>query len=340
MINKYNEYILEKQFKEILDEIFKIVENTGVLTGDNTYEWDLTEPKETQREFEWDLTKQNPEDSGVLGKLKKFLSNLSKEDIKKYFIKLINSIKSLPELIRRKLIINYTSVFLLFTTLGYLISNNDSIDKNNNKKNNIILDIKNEIDNKIKKEIILVLRKSDFNESQKIVKSAEAGYSDDRGDTGNYFKGRFIGTNHGISAPILADYLGRIPSRKDMEDLSYETALEIYKRDYWDAQNLSEFCDQSVANIIYDGCVNQGTTALRKIVRNAFKENGIKISDNDNPFDKKWIKKANVINQVKLFNSLKEGREDRYKESRTFKRHGKGWLARLDRIEYKDSNIA
>jgi lysozyme family protein len=339
MINKYNEYILEKQFKEILDEIFRIVENTGTLTGDNTYEWDLT--NDEPRTFEWDLTKQNSEDTGVLGKLKKFLSNLPKEDIKKYFIKLINSIKSLPESIRRKLIINYVTVFLGFTSLGYLISNNDTnTDVGNNKENSVLLDIRNDIDKKIKREVMLVLRKSDFNESQKIVKSAEAGYSDDRGDTGNYFKGRFIGTNHGISAPILADYLGKMPSRQDMENLSYETALEIYKSDYWDAQNLSEFCDQSVANIIYDGCVNQGTTALRSIVRDAFRENGIKISDSDNPFDKKWIKKANSLNQIKLFNSLKEGRENRYKESRTFRRHGKGWLARLDRIEYKYSDLA
>ena len=47
-----------------------------------------------------------------------------------------------------------------------------------------------------------------FDVAQSQVKEVEAGYSDDRKDTGNWIeiKGigkRFIGTNHGISAPIF-----------------------------------------------------------------------------------------------------------------------------------------
>jgi lysozyme family protein len=333
MINKYNEYLIEKQFQDIIDDILRIVEN-GTWTSDNTIEWDLNQP----RTFEWDLTNDS-EDTSILTKLKNLLAKLPKEKIKEYFVKLIDTIKLLPETVRRKLIINYAAIFLSFVSLNYLITDTSVDSKADSIGNKITKEIKS-IDRKIKHEIITVLRKSDFNEAQKIVKTVEAGYSDDRGDTGNYYKGRFIGTNHGISAPILADYLGKTPTRSDMENLSYETALDIYKRDYWDAQNLTEFCDQSVANLIYDGCVNQGTTALRSIVRDAYIDNGIKITENDNPFSAKYIKKANALNQHKLFQSIKKGRENRYREARTFRRHGRGWLARLDNIEYNSDHYS
>jgi lysozyme family protein len=120
-----------------------------------------------------------------------------------------------------------------------------------------------------------------------------------------------------------------------MINLSYKTALEIYKADYWNAQHLGELTDQNVANVIYDGCVNQGTDAMRSIVRNALEANGVDISDNDVIFSKEVLSKANKLNQVKLFNSIKKFRESRYKESDTFNRHGDGWLNRLDNISYE-----
>jgi len=110
----------------------------------------------------------------------------------------------------------------------------------------------------------------------------EAGFSDDRNDSGNWVRvpgygRRFVGTNHGIAAPTLAEYLGRIPKREDMENLSYGTALKIFKNNYWDAQNLGEFCNQSVANIIYDGCVNQGIYRMKDLVKIAASEQGVEI---------------------------------------------------------------
>jgi lysozyme family protein len=177
-----------------------------------------------------------------------------------------------------------------------------------------------------------------------LVKLAEAGYSDDRGDNGNFIDvpggRRFIGTNHGISAPILANYfksqgIKRLLTKDDMKNLSYKTALEIYKADYWNAQHLGELSDQNVANIIYDGCVNQGSDAMRSIVRDALEENGVEISDNDVIFSKKVLSKANKVDQIELFNSIKKFRESRYKESGTFNRHGEGWLNRLDNISYE-----
>ena len=119
-------------------------------------------------------------------------------------------------------------------------------------------------------------------------------------------------------------------------NLSYETALKIYRSKYWNEQNLSEFSNQSVANIIYDGCVNQGQSAMREIVRDAYRINGIDIGDNS-PFAKSSISKINKINQQKLFNTVKDLRESRYRQAVTWNRHGDGWLNRLNGIEFNQA---
>ena len=64
MINKFNDFLLEKEFNSILDDIFIIVEDVeGKWTSPNTIEWDYSEKPEdvkTQddegRHFEWDIS--------------------------------------------------------------------------------------------------------------------------------------------------------------------------------------------------------------------------------------------------------------------------------------------
>jgi len=300
MIRKYNQFIndsLDKEFESITYDIFLISES-GEWLDDKTYEWDLK--------------KKN--------RLESFLSKLSKDRIREYFIKLVNMIKPLSKKIRTFLIRNYLITFLSFTTLTYLLSGNL-------------------LSNDIKGEIIeLTGAKSSFEDAQKLVKSVESGYSDDRGDTGNWIDviggKRFVGTNHGISAPILKDYMNKLPKKEDMKNLSYETAVKIYKKKYWDKQNLMLLSNQSIANILYDGCVNQGINGMKDVFRKSLVDNDIEIGDGENPFSNEFIEKANLVNPETLFNSIKEYRELRYKEAATFDRHGKGWLLRLSNINY------
>jgi ribosomal protein L20A (L18A) len=49
---------------------------------------------------------------------------------------------------------------------------------------------------------------------------------------------------------------------------------------------------------------------LRKVLLNK----GINITDNDNPLDSKFIKKMNALDQEDIFDTIKEYRENRYKE--------------------------
>lgn len=312
MLINYSEFLLEKEFQQITQDMFKIFENNINWTGSNTAEWDLSSENE----------------NNIESKLKNFLSKLSKEKIREYFIKLMNKIQVLPDIIRRNLIITYTSIFLSFAGIAFLLSGQTE-------------NSKPQISKKIKTEIINLNKKSNFHKAQELVKISEAGYTSDSKDKGNWLvvngKKLLIGTNHGISAKILHKYLGRIPTKSDMKNLAYETALKIYKSKFWDNQNLHHFIDQSVANIIYDGCVNQGIDGTKEVLRKSFSLCGVKIPDSENPFDKKWIKKANLLDQLNLFNTIKKCRENRYKSSpKKFKRFGRGWMNRLNSIVYEN----
>jgi lysozyme family protein len=261
---------------------------------------------------------------------------------------MINKFKSLPESMRKKIITGVTGVFLTFVSLSYLLSPvatsnaTSGVSLGKNQIEEIIKIHKDKSDSNEETES-KETKSVSFEEAQKLVKTVEAGYSDDRGDAGNWIEvqggRRFIGTNHGISAPILADYfkekgIKRLITKKDMMDLSYKTPLKIFNKDYWDAQSLDLLKDQNVANVIYDGCVNQGIEGMKSVLRNALEDNGVEISDNDVIFSSEVLGKANQLNQENLFNSIKKFREERYRDSKTFGRHGDGWLNRLDDISY------
>lgn len=355
MINKFNEFLLEKEFNSILYDVFRIVEDVqGKWTSPNTIEWDYTnkEDKEENPSMLQNTLQRGKEllDVGVeksgefieksVQKLREFVSKLPKEKLKSYFVKLLNGLRNVPERLRRFLIVHYTSVFLAVASVSFLTGYGEEtpkVDVEVNPKTEVL-------DPKVEKEVLELTKKSSFDEAQSAVKEVEAGYSDDRGDTGNYIDvpggKRFLGTNHGISAPILHKYfkehgIKRLPTKEDMMNLSYKTAKEIYKKDYWDAQNLSELCDQNVANIVYDGCVNQGVDGMNEVITNALSEQGVKIKGWC--FNKKNIKQINSCNQKQLFNSIKKFREVRYRDAATWVRHGEGWLNRLDGIEYNQA---
>lgn len=200
---KYNDFL----FESIVNDIFLLLESEETSP---TFVWDMKKPTEEKPveekpvTFEWDLTKPSNTTSPILDKLKSFLSKLPKEQIAKYFYKLLDKIKLLPEKTRRKLLINYASIFLLFCSVGYLIN---SVDHK---------------DDKIVKEFVKVTKKASFEVSQKVVALAEGDYSNDKGDTGNFVDfemggkkvKRFIGSKYGISAPVLMKYLGKLPKKK------------------------------------------------------------------------------------------------------------------------------
>lgn len=394
-IDRYDEYLLEKEFKSIIANILLIVE---AQTSANTFEWDFKEPQRTfnfkdKDEFEigdtveFDIEQKKklkdyidfvknkankfvdyirepdvdlPSFDLPTQSLKELLKKLvsmapSKEEaikkVKEYFEKFILELKSLPYEIKKRLLKKFIVVFILFIPLSNLVT--DFSIKQEPVLKEVVAEVNQEsIPDEIDKEVVDKNSKfASFERAQHLVKMAEAGYSSDRNDTGNWINvpgggQRFIGTNHGISAPVLAQYfkdkgINRLISKQDMMDLEYETALEIYKKDYWNAARLSNFKSQSIANVLYDECVNQGVGAALSDVKKSMQNMGHETDEIGSwkEFHKELTPKVNKMStkeKKELFNQIKTERLERYEGADTWEEHGEGWQNRLNDIAFED----
>ncbi|MEJ7611348.1 MAG: glycosyl hydrolase 108 family protein [Ferruginibacter sp.] len=104
---------------------------------------------------------------------------------------------------------------------------------------------------------------AEFKIAHKRTSAFEGGYTNHPNDAGNWTGGKvgvglLIGTNKGISAPVLKYYLRRNPTVEEMKNISDETVEIIYRRNYWNQMRGDEIKDQETANSIYDMCVNSG----------------------------------------------------------------------------------
>jgi lysozyme family protein len=288
--------------------------------------------------------------------LKKLVSMApSKEEsmkkVKEYFDKFVSELKSLPYEIKKGLLKKFIGVFILFIPLSNLVTDL-SIKQEPVLKEVVAVASQESIPDEIDKEVEKNNSKfANFERAQHLVKTVEAGYSSDRNDTGNWINvpgsgQRFIGTNHGISAPVLAQYfkdkgINRLISKQDMMDLEYETALEIYKKDYWNAAGLSNFKSQSIANVLYDECVNQGVGAALSDAKKSMENMGHETDEIGSwkEFHKELTPKVNKMStkeKKELFNQIKSERLERYEGADTWEEHGDGWQNRLNDIAFED----
>lgn len=122
----------------------------------------------------------------------------------------------------------------------------------------------------------------------------EGGLSLLHDDNGNWTGGRvnngiLIGTNHGVSAPLLTIFLGRVATKKDMIDLSKETAHSIFEKEYWNVCKCSEIKSQDIAEQLFDMAITSGQTTAIKIMQSSL---GLKQSGKMN---KETIDKINNV---------------------------------------------
>ncbi len=177
---------------------------------------------------------------------------------------------------------------------------------------------------------------ANFKKAQQIVGLNEGGYQNDPRDSGNYHNGKLIGTNWGISAPVLAEFLGRSPNVLEMRNLKRQTAELILKLRFWLKNELDSLKNQSLATLIYDGVVNHGTNGMRFLMNKAIKSLGGSVNYYE-IFTKKGIKYLNSLNQRRLFNAVKAARTVKYKSSKQT-HYIQSWLNRLTKIQYYANN--
>ena len=166
---------------------------------------------------------------------------------------------------------------------------------------------------------------ADFILAHKKVHKAEGGYQNNPNDSGNYVDGYLVGTNYGISAPVLKKHLGKRPSVSDMRGLSPKVALLIYKNEYWNKIQGDYIKNQSVAHLIYDGAVNQGYSFMRTAIKKAIQEQGAEYEGIN-------ANQINKLNQREIFLSIFLNRKGRYSTGK--KEFRKGWINRLNEIKF------
>jgi len=448
-LSKYNEFLIEKEFKSIVEDILILVES-------NTYEWDLTDKDklsagdtvewdipskrntdiikdEPAKEIVWDFSKDveqqsksikdyvNSLKSGaskvksklhkfrdyirqgdvdiefdvnsvIFNKIKEFIKGLdTKEQVKKYFYKLLEELKELPYKVKKDLFVKLSLLIMTISSLpiGELISDQDA------GKDKFLSEVKTEVaSNKLDKEVVDTKQEveqigSSFEDANKLVSFAEGGYTDNAIDAGNYTggpsskSGYLIGTNHGIAAftiiktdikptsdveiKALKQCYGsryeelcgskllsfgeqwrldqKYVNSKDigikwtniMKSLQKETATKIYESEYWNPQGFSNIKSQSIANILYDACVNQGPGIAKTVYARSMDKLGHNVDDIKGWGDihKKLTPIVNTMDKNELKELHQEIKDQRLEQYRTNadpsekKEFSKGWDNRL-----------
>lgn len=76
-----------------------------------------------------------------------------------------------------------------------------------------------------------------------------------------------IGVNHGVAAPTLYDWYGRLPSVREMKNLPLAEARAIFKANYWSLIRGDEIVSQAVANIFFDAAIHMGVRSASMLMQ-------------------------------------------------------------------------
>jgi len=125
------------------------------------------------------------------------------------------------------------------------------------------------------------MTKNTFEDYIKVTLEHEGGYVNDPNDPGGE-------TNFGISK--------RAYPKLDIKNLTEEEAIEVYKRDYWDANKVDRL-PEKLRGIYFDMCVNFGAFGAGKVLQRAANaKNGkrfqIKVDGKVGPNTRKAIKRV------------------------------------------------
>lgn len=100
-----------------------------------------------------------------------------------------------------------------------------------------------------------------------IIGKHEGGYQSIPEDNGNYTggkkgKGELVGTNFGISAPVLGEYLKRTPSVTDMKELTSEKATDIMYSNFYKKYGIDKLPENMQYNVL-DMVINSGSNGIK-----------------------------------------------------------------------------
>jgi lysozyme family protein len=163
-----------------------------------------------------------------------------------------------------------------------------------------------------------------------LIESEGTKYTDDPIDPGG-------ATKYGITFSRLQLWRGKKITKDDVKSLSLDEARQIYLSHYWGfirADSLPAGLDYTV----FDFAVNSGPTRSVRMLQNMI---GSKPDGDYGPAThialEEYIKNTGLIPTIRRFNT---GRRNYLKGLGTFWKYGRGWMARVDRVEHKSVELA
>lgn len=166
-----------------------------------------------------------------------------------------------------------------------------------------------------------------FADSLEKVGISEGGFTLHKLDPGNYTGGKLIGTNRGISAPVLRSWLGRMPTRTEMRALTKTKANKIYRANYYDKVRFDDM-PSGVDHALVDYAINSGPSRAIKALQRSV---GVFA---DGIIGKKTMGAINTTRPSITIRRLMTRRLSFLQRLRSWKTFGRGWGRRVERVQH------
>lgn len=112
----------------------------------------------------------------------------------------------------------------------------------------------------------------------------EGGYVNHKADKGGP-------TNYGVTQEVYSKYIGRTASADDVKNMSKQSAIDIYKKQYFIAPKFN-LLPVEVQPIIFDIAVNSGPKKAVKMLQEVLDRSGYKVGEIDGILGKNTAEQA------------------------------------------------
>ncbi|WP_343314810.1 glycoside hydrolase family 108 protein [Brucella sp. BE17] len=168
--------------------------------------------------------------------------------------------------------------------------------------------------------------RSNFTEIMPYIFKEEGGYVDNPKDPGG-------ATNMGITQGTLSGWMGRAASREEVKNLSKGTAMEIYRKQYWDKID-GDHLPPGVDYALLDFAVNSGTAHAIKMLQQVLDVPETALID---PRTMAALAEQPLAQTI---NALCDARAAWLKKLAAAATFGKGWQARVKRVRTRSLALA
>ena len=168
--------------------------------------------------------------------------------------------------------------------------------------------------------------KDNFQECLEHILQSEGGYVNHPSDPGGM-------TNLGVTKRVWEEWTGKPATEQEMRSLTHEQVAPLYKKRYWDAIKGDDL-PSGVDLCVFDCAVNAGVYRAARFLQHA-----LRVTE-DGVIGPATVKAAKELPPRAIIADFCAQRELHYKSLQTFPTFGKGWMARLDRVEDEARGMA